>query len=355
VLKTTHPYDEQGLNTGSWPTVSPNALITPVDGFFTRSHAPPPTIDPQTWRLEVGGLTDHTARYSLDDLSAQFPRHEITSTLVCAGMRRAELLALGPLPGELPWQADAASTGVWSGYRLRDVLHAAGVQPGAAHVEFIGLDRVERHGHEFGFGGSIDLDKALGEEVILATHLNGAPLPVEHGYPMRVVVPGWIGARQVKWLGHINVMATSSENYFQAKAYRVQREANPDDARDVTSGVAMSVVPLNAVILTPRPGEVVTSNVVHVRGCAMGTGCAPLRAIEVAVDEGDWTEARIIGEAGEWGWVFWEATLQVSSGAHVLTVRAADEVATMPASIEQTWNVKGYGNNAWHRVPVICR
>ena len=350
--KRTHPYDDQHRNAGSWPTVAPDGLITEVADFFTRSHAAPPRIDPQAWRLEIGGLVDRPVPYSLDDLASNFTRHEITSTLVCAGMRRAELLALGELPGELPWEADAASTGQWSGYRLADVLRSVGVQTNAAHVELIGLDIVERHGHEFGFGGSIDLDKAMRDEVILATHLNGAPLPLEHGFPMRVVVPGWIGARQVKWLGAINVIATTSENYFQTKAYRVQREVNPHDARDVSGGVAMTEVPLNAVIISPGPNEVLTAGQVTVRGWAMGTGCAPVRAVEVSVAEGAWTAARPLANAGRWAWLFWEAVLDVPAGKHVLRVRARDDQSSMPATLEETWNVKGYGNNAWHSVPV---
>jgi sulfite oxidase len=349
-------YDEQGLNTGSYPTITADALITPTDRFFRRSHAEPPIIDARAWRLEVGGLVDRPARYSLVDLTAQFAPREVAATLVCAGMRRAELLTLGELPGELPWEADAASTGRWSGVRLSEVLRAAGVQPAAAHVEFIGLDRVERHGQTFGFGGSIDLEKALDDDVILATRLNAEPLPRAHGYPMRVVVPGWIGARQVKWLGRINVLAEPSGNYFQTKAYRIQREQHPDDPRDVSAGVAMTGVPINAVIIDPEPGATVPAGVVRVRGWALGSEGRPLRAIEVSADGGHaWTAAQSIASEGKWTWTFWQAELQLGAGAHVICVRAADETDVMPSSVHETWNVKGYGNNAWHRVPITVR
>ncbi|HEY0305740.1 MAG TPA: molybdopterin-dependent oxidoreductase [Longimicrobiales bacterium] len=350
--KRTHPYDDQHLNAGSRPTVAADTLITPTADFFTRSHATPPAIDARAWRLEVGGLVDRPTHYSLAELGARFERHEVTATLVCAGMRRAELLALGPLPGELPWEADAAGTGVWTGFRLGDVLRAAGARPEAAHVEFIGLDRVERHGHEFGFGGSIDLAKALSDEVILATHLNGAPLPREHGFPMRVLVPGWIGARQIKWLGRLNVTAAPSDNYFQTMAYRVQREVNPDDPRDVTSGVAMTEVPVNAVIIAPGPRDVLKAGTTAVRGWAMGTGCAPVRTIEVSVDDGEWIAAHAIADAGAWGWLFWEAVVELAVGMRIVRVRARDGTTAMPATIDETWNVKGYGNNAWHQVRV---
>lgn len=124
---------------------------------------------------------------------------------------------------------------------------------GARYVEFVGLDQVERQGERFGFGGSIDLAKALHGDTLLASELNGAPLPVEHGFPLRAVVPGWIGARSVKWLGRITLTAEPSGNYFQSKAYRIQREADPRDPRDVSAGDALSEAPLNSVIVAPMP------------------------------------------------------------------------------------------------------
>ncbi len=224
----------------------------------------------------------------------------------------------------------------------------------AHHVEFVGLDQVERHGRQFGFGGSIDLEKALNEEVLLADELNGAPLPVIHGAPLRTVVPGWIGARSVKWLGRITLREKPSENYFQARAYRVQREINPSDPRDVSAGVALSEVPLNAVILDPTPNRIVRSGRLPVRGWAMGSAGAPIAAVEVSPDAGrQWTEARVSGREGRWAWTFWEAVVELVPGDHTLVVRATDGTGTtQPAAVSATWNVKGYNNNAWHRVTV---
>src|SRR6476661_6637851 len=197
-------HDSEGLNTASWP-LPPDQRITPIDHFFTRSHAAVPQIDGRTWRLEVGGLVKKPTSFSLDQLRRMFPQRRTTATLVCAGLRRNEFLSAGPLPGELPWGPEPASTGQWSGVLLRDLLDTVGVNDTSRHVEFVGLDRVERHGERFGFGGSIDLTKALDDDVLLATELNGMPLPAVHGFPLRVVVPGWIGARSVKWLGSITL------------------------------------------------------------------------------------------------------------------------------------------------------
>jgi len=347
-------HDSDGLNSGVWP-VRADHFVTPVDLFFTRSHASVPQLDAGTWRLEVGGVVDRPRSFSLEELSRAFPRREVTATLVCAGLRREEFLSLGPLPGELPWGPEPASTGRWTGVALRDLLRAVGVAERARHVELLGLDQVERQGHRFSFGGSIDLAKALSAEVILASELNGAPLPAVHGFPLRAVVPGWIGARSVKWLGRITLLEEQSPNYFQSKAYRIQREINPRDLRDVTAGVALSGVPLNAVILDPTPDQVIPAGPVRVRGWAIGSAGRPLTAVEVSPNAGhDWVQARFSTEGVGWTWTLWEAGLELAPGRHTLAVRATDSAGTtQPPTVSATWNVKGYGNNAWHRV-AIC-
>lgn len=349
-------HDTAGLNTGEWPVATADHFITPTDKFFTRSHAPVPVIDAAAWRLEVGGLVDRPVSYSLEELTGAFAERTVAATLVCAGLRRDEYLATGPLPGELPWGPEPVSTGAWSGIPLADVLRAARVAPSALHVELLGLDTIERQGRQFGFGGSIDLAKAMDDDVLLATRLNGAPLPPAHGAPLRAVVPGWIGARSVKWLGSINLLAAPSNNYFQSQAYRVQREADPERPRDVSGGAAMSGVPLNAVILDPAPDQTVSAGPVRIRGWAMGSEGRPISRVEVSSDGGErWVRATITREGGPWTWSFWEATVELAPGSHTLTARASDSSGvTQPATVDETWNVKGYGNNAWHRVTITA-
>src|SRR3954470_17469957 len=152
-------HDPEGLNAGSWPP--PAELITPTPFFFTRSHASIPAIDPPSYQLQVTGLVQRARSFSLDQLLRSFPRRTVAATLVCAGLRRDEFLSLGPLPSELPWGPEPVSTGEWTGVVLGDLLRAVGVGERARHVQFTGLDEVERQGHRFGFGGSIDLAKAL--------------------------------------------------------------------------------------------------------------------------------------------------------------------------------------------------
>jgi sulfite oxidase len=230
-----------------------------------------------------------------------------------------------------------------------------GVTGGAAHVELIGLDQVEREGERFGFGGSVDLAKAMGDEVLLATHLNGAPLPPKHGFPLRAVIPGWIGARSVKWLGQVNLRADPTPNYFQTQAYRVQRQADPRNPRDVSRGEALSEVPVNAVILQPLTGQRIASGRSRLRGWAMGSAGRRVTLVEVSINDGrDWISARILPQESAWTWAFWEAAVDLAPGDPTLVVRATDSSnATQPAAITETWNVKGYCNNAWHRVPIV--
>ncbi|MEX2527088.1 MAG: sulfite oxidase [Gemmatimonadota bacterium] len=345
-------YDEDGLNVGAEFTEA-DLSITTTDAFFQRSHAPPPDIDPSAWRLRVEGLVERPMAYSLSDLASTFPHREVTATLLCAGLRRAEFQEVRPVPGELLWGSDAVSTGVWGGFALADILRATGVAAEARHVEFVGLDQVTRGGETFGFGGSIHLAKALSDDLILATHLNGSPLPPAHGFPMRAVVPGWIGARSVKWLSEIRLLPHPSRNYFQAEAYRIQREPNPDDPRDVSGGTAMTEVPRNAVILDPMPGASVPAGPLRVRGWAMGEGGRPLMRVEVSMNGGrNWVPASLTPGPGRWTWNSWEATMDMPSGQQVILARASDEEGTMRSSLQESWNVKGYGNNAWYRVEV---
>jgi sulfite oxidase len=351
VLRRVH--DSDALNTGAWPTPT-TELVTPTDLFFTRSHAAVPSVDLNSWRLEVDGLVDRPTEFTWETLTRLVPSREVTATLVCAGLRRDEFLALGELPGELPWGPEPISTARWSGVPLKSLLASVGVSSRARHVEFVGLDRPERHGVSFGFGGSIDIAKAMSDDVLLATHLNGSPLPPQHGFPLRTVVPGWIGARSVKWLAKITLLEEPSANYFQSKAYRLQRDPESSDRRDVSAGVPLTAVPVNSVILRPSAQEVVRAGPFTVTGWAMGSGGQAVKTVEVSRDGGaHWDPARLTRRGEQWSWSFWEAELDLLSGTNMLAVRAMDvSGATQPASVRETWNVKGYNNNAWHRVTI---
>jgi sulfite oxidase len=350
-------HDPERLNSAGPLTELARAHETPMASFFTRSHAAPPDVDVATWRLRVHGLVQTPLSLSLDDLH-QFPQRTVTATLLCAGLRRRELLELGPLPGELPWGPEAAATARWTGVSLRDVLQAAGVDGAAAHLEFTGLDAVVRRGETFGFGGSISVEKAADPDVLIALRMNDAPLPIQHGFPARTIVPGWIGARSVKWLHRITAATEPSANYFQTKAYRVLRVADPERPGDVTSGAPLSEIPLNAVILDPFAGQVCAAGTaLTMRGWAIGTAGRAITRVEVSADDAaSWQPAQLAADRDRWSWTRWSATVTVPPGEHTLVVRADDGGGVpQPVWPRDAWNVKGYLNNAWHRVRVIAR
>ena len=355
VTETRVHHGADGLNSAGCAATLAATFVTPVADFFTRSHAAPPSIDAGSWRLAVDGLVTQPLSLSLDDLR-QFTRREVTATLLCAGLRRNELLSVAPLPGELPWGPEPAGNARWSGVPLREVLDAAGVSADAAHIEFTGLDAVTRLGTTFGFGGSITVGKARDADVLLAFEQNGAPLRAEHGFPVRTLVPGWIGARSVKWLGRITASREPSPNYFQTRAYRVCRTPDPDRPTDVTAGTPLAEMNLNAVIVEPAPGGHVTAGTVTVRGWAIGAAGAPVTSVELSVDDGDsWLPAILSTERARWSWTLWQATVTLPTGVHRLAVRAHDATGVaQPSALRDAWNVKGYMNNSWHRMVVVA-
>jgi sulfite oxidase len=231
------------------------------------------------------------------------------------------------------------------------VLQAAGLETGAAHVAFTGLDRCIEEAEVTPFGGSIPLTKALAPEVLLADEMNGRPLPPAHGYPMRVVVPGYIGARSVKWLTTITVQNQPSSNYFQARTYRlypsrVRSETTPEQ------GFSLGETPVNSTICQPGQGAVLNGPRVLARGYALTGGTREIERVEISLDRGAmFTTATLLDGHQAGAWRLWEAELDVGPGVHELAVRAWDSAAsTQPESPEGIWNLKGYLNNSWHRV-----
>ena len=349
IVRTAEPF-----NAGPPPRLLGRHWVTPTELFFVRNHGTVPEPDAAAYRLVVHGGTAGPLSLSLDDLR-RFPRHAVTATLQCAGNRRRELLDLRDIPGEVPWDLEAISQGEWGGVSLYHVLELAGIRPGVAHVALIGLDEVERRGRRFGFGASIPLDKALGPEVLLADEMNGAPLSPLHGAPLRLVVPGYIGARSVKWLGEIVLQAQPSDNYFQAVAYQ---HFPPDvDATTAVEGAGRMLDELfvSTAICVPAAGASLPAGPTTVSGYAVGQGGRPIQGVEVSADGGrTWMEATLHGGQQPWAWQLWSTTVRLAAGPQTLVARAIDcDGHVQPADVDATWNYKGYMNNAWHRVEVL--
>ncbi len=344
---------EQPFNAGPPLDLLREHLITPTDRFFVRNHGAVPEIDPEHYRLVVDGLVQQPLQLSLADIKSQFTSLTLPATLQCAGNRRDELMTFKPIPGELPWSAEAISNGEWRGIPLREVLERAGVADGAKYVAFIGQDRVERHGNVFGFGGSIPIDKALSDEVLLAYELNDEPLAPTHGFPLRVVTPGYVGARSIKWLAGITLQPEPSSNYFQQHAYIVFPPDVNTETVDWSQGEMLAELAVNSVICHPSTNAIIHAGHVTVQGYAI-TGREGVARVELSTDGGTtWTEAELTDQAQPWTWCFWEAEVVLQHGKHQLVVRATDGAGQMqPEELATVWNVKGYMNNAWHRVNI---
>ena len=329
-----------------------DSAATPTDLFYVRNHGPVPQVDPSSYRLTVGGLVARPLTLSLAELGRNFERVSVDATLTCAGNRRNELVAVDPIPGQVPWGAGATGNAVWGGFRLRDVLTAAGADPDAGHVAFAGLDQCEEEGELLEFGGSIPLDKALGPDVILADEMNGAPLPPAHGYPLRVVVPGYVGARSVKWLVAITVQREPSANYFQARTYRLYPSRVRTETASDEHGFALGELPVTCAICRPFDGEVLAGPTVVMQGYALTGGTRRIERVEVSLDGGaSFRGTELSDQAGPGSWRLWQAELEVGPGPCEVVARAWDSAAnTQPEDPADVWNLKGYMNNAWHRV-----
>jgi sulfite oxidase len=318
------------------------ADLTPNDRFYVRSHGPVPECGT---RVCVDGLVERPLELDLHDL----PQRELVATLQCAGNRRAGLIAVRDIPGEAPWGPGATGTARWRGVPLSDVLARAGVRAEAAHVAFVGADRSPEADPPQPFGASIPLAKA--PDVLLALEMGGEPLPRAHGGPLRAVVPGYIGARSVKWLERIELRAEPWDGYFQAVAYRMLA---PHEQPGRGRGSALGEVALNADILSPGDGSAVPAGEVALLGYAYAGGARTVARVDVSTDGGaTWMRAELLADLGRWAWRRWRATVTLAPGEHELLARAWDNAgATQPAHAAALWNPKGYANNAYGRITV---
>lgn len=329
------------------------AAVTSTDAFFVRNHGSAPEVDAEAYRLRVSGLVERPLRLSMDDIRTGFPRRTVVATLHCAGNRRRELMEIRPIRDEVPWEEGAVGTAVWKGAPLRDVLLAAGPEISAGHVAFTGLDEVAEEGGA-GFGSSVPLQKAMEGEVLLAYEMNGAPLPVLHGAPLRVVVPGYVGARSVKWLADVRLQAEPSASHGQARAYKLFPPHVDEASVDWERGLTLGELSVNAVIWRPGGGERLPAGRVTVEGYAVAGGPRWIHRVDVSADEGDtWVTAELGQDKGVWAWRTWRADVELPPGNRRIVARAWESSAnTQPERPEHAWNFKGYVNNTWHHVDV---
>ena len=272
----------------------------------------------------------------------------------CAGNRRADMHAMRPVSSD-PWDAGAIGNAKWFGVSLAEVLHAAGIDlERARHVAFHALNDGDVDGKRFRYGASIPIEKALSGDVLLANPMNDEPLALEHGFPLRVVVPGYAGVRSPKWLCRIELREQPSDCPIQAEDYKLlPPDITSTDGIDWARGVTINDLPVASAICEPPAQAQLRAGPTMLRGWAVATGRAIPR-IHVSIDDGRSShQAKAESAPSPWSWTFWALKVELPVGEHELVVRAWDDAGqTQPLSPDDTWNVKGYLSAAWHRVIV---
>ena len=318
--------------------------VTPVGLHYLLTHYDVPVVDPGSWRLAVHG--ERELELSLDELRTR-PAAELTVTMECAGNGRARF---DPRPVSQPWLNEAIGTARWRGTALRPLLEEAGVPDATVEVLLTGLDRGVEGGEEQAFQRSLPLDEALRDEVLLAYEMNGAPLLPQHGFPLRVIVPGWYGMTNVKWLGRIEFLETPFAGYQNSQGYRL-RQTEDDE------GVPLDRMRPRSLMVPPGIPEFLTrdrfleAGEILLEGRAW-SGHAPIASVEVSADGGStWALAELEPDGERWAWRGWTYRWQAEHGDHLLCSRARDEVGN-EQPLEMPWNVGGYANNAVQTVRV---
>ena len=321
--------------------------VTPVGLHYLLIHYDIPTVDVDRWTLEIGGAVDRPASYTLDDLRA---RERVTRpvTMECAGNGRA---LLSPRALSQPWLLEAVGTGTWTGTPLWPLLEDAGPTSEVVDVVFSGLDRGVEGGEEQHYARSLTPAQVREEEVLLVYGLNGGPLPPQHGFPLRLLVPGWYGMTSVKWLHRITASTERFTGYQQARAYRYRT-----DADDV--GEPVTRMEVRSLMVPPgipdfftrqryvRPGPVTLDG-------RAWSGWGAIDVVDVSVDGGEhWMPAELDPPADRHAWQRWRLTWEATPGTHELVCRATD-TAGNSQPLEHRWNLGGYGVNTVHRVPVV--
>ena len=307
-------------------------LIVPTEQFFMRSNGPIPVIEPDAWRLSITGGVERALELNLDELQAM-PRRTLTAFLECAGNGRTRF---DPIPEGTPWQNDAAGNAIWDGVPLAAVLDLAGVQGGAVDVVAQGGDFPEmRRG--------LPLAVARDPDTLLVLRMNGKPLPVAHGGPVRLLVPGWAGIASTKWLTGLTVLDRSFDGFWNTDNYVVWTD-------DGTPLRPVTEMPVKSIISTPGANTMLTEGPNRIAGYAW-SGYGAIDRVEVSTDGGETWQFAELERAGRRAWVRFAYTWKATPGRYRLMARATDERRLrQPGSA--AWNAKGYGQNGIQGITV---
>ena len=324
-----------------------DSWITPNELFYVRSHLYTPSVRLDDWRLAVEGEVDRPLTLPFDDLR-QMPRATLAVTLECAGNGRA---FFDPPVAGVQWERGAVGNARWTGVRLADVLKRAGVKASARYIWLNGAD--VPMGTVPDFVRQLPIEKALDADTILAFEMNGVALPIQHGFPLRAIVPGWEGAYSVKWLTHLQASSREHDGFFVQTGYKYPvRRIAPGAAVDPKDMAPLTGLVVKSMITSPSEGGMLRTGLIPITGFAW-TGEAEITGVEVSVDSGStWMRATLGNDRERHAWrqyrYEWRPT---TPGSYLLMSRATDSRGRVQPMAAH-WNPSGYLWNVVDRVRV---
>ncbi len=345
-FKETAPFIRHGETNLEAKLDRLGGFITPNDLFFVRNNSRSIDVDAETYVLQVtGDAIDRPLTLSYDDLR-NLPSRSVYAYIECGGNQRSFFAsAMGRPARGTQWGRGGVGMALWTGVPLRIVLERAGIREEAVDVQLIGLDEESPEG---GFRRPVSLAKAMDEDTILAYLMNGEPLPRDHGYPVRAVVPGWVGSTSIKWLGHIEASTTKVWSRNNTSSYVLIGEAYPPEGE--ASGQVATLQSIKSTLMLPWPAQRAPGRRM-IRGYAYSPHAPIARVVWSSDGGGQWDEARFIDPPIRYAWRRFEFEWDPPPGEHTLITRATDEAGhTQPDEIP--YNEKGYLYNAPLQHPV---
>jgi DMSO/TMAO reductase YedYZ molybdopterin-dependent catalytic subunit len=321
--------------------------ITPIEHFFVRTHVYVPTVNINDWRLTVDGDVGTPLNLTMDDLK-KLPSSELVCVVECAGNGRS--FADPQVPG-LQWSNGSVGNGRWRGVRLGDVLKRAGIKDSGKEVVFNGAD--VPIGNMQDFRRSITVKKALDANTLLAYEMNGVTLPVKHGFPLRVVAPGWASDSWVKWLTNITVMDKEFDGFWMKSAYRKpDHPIAPGSAMPPEKMVPVTSLRVKSVIASPVDGTTARlGDTVTLKGVAWSGDKGPITQVDVSIDGGrTWKASELGVDKSQFGWRQWTYSFRPDRENYYNVMARATDSTGDKQPFSQEWNPSGYG---WNVVPRI--
>ena len=324
-----------------------NTFITPNDAFYVRSHIPIPQIEAAGWTLKIGGEVNSPITLSLDEIR-KLPSNTQTVTLECAGNGRG---FFRPALAGIQWEKGAVSTARFTGARMGDVLKKAGLKTTGINVEMHAADRPP--GTMPAFVRQVPMAKAMHPDTLIAYEMNGQPIPLVHGAPLRAIIPGWEGAYSIKWLNALNVLTRDSDSFWVASGYRYPtRRVAPGAAVDAKDMAPLTGLVVKSLITTPAEGSSFPVGKVAIGGFAWA-GEDDIKAVDISTDNGaTWRAARLTGEQARYAWRRFEFEFNATRPESVLILsRATDSKGKVQPAVSQ-WNPSGYLWNQYDSIRI---